>query len=206
MKYLFEFDDYKSRESQTRTKPLSEEEFLQLLKSECKNFSFSNDLLWRGTNDRFGKFGLYLEAERKQTIGNYNYKDFFDMRREYPVPRYKSLIGSTEKNGAEYLSSQGSVYLVIPFDNVNIIFAGAPDLALWSKKGQTFTDDLFVMTEYEIDFKVPTDKLWSIFRSSKLKDFEGIITSKNLGFEYFTNGNCLLLAEDKVEWLRSNLQ
>ena len=134
MKFLLEFDDYKSRESETRTKPLTEEEFLEILKTNCKNFSFSNDQLWRGTNNRFGSLGLYLEAERKGTIGNFNYKDFFDVRKDYIVPRYKSLIGSTEPIGAEYLGSVGNLYLIIPFDDANIVFAGASDLALWSNQ------------------------------------------------------------------------
>ena len=203
MRYLFEFDDYKSRESKTRTKSLTDEEFLSLLRNECKNFTFSNDLLWRGTKNSFGKFGIYLEAERAKTIGDYSYKDFFNFRKEYPVPRYKSLIGSTEKEGAEFLASEEHLYLVIPFDNISIIFAGSPDLALWSKKDQEFTDKLFIMKQYEKDFKVPTDDLFSILRGSKLSSYEDIFKSKKLGFEYFTNGSCLLLAEDKVEWLRS---
>lgn len=92
MIYLLEFNDYVDRKSETRTKPLSEEEFLEILKTKCKNFSFSNDQLWRGTNKSFGDYGLYLEKERKGTIGKYNYKDFFDVRKDYIVPRYKSLI------------------------------------------------------------------------------------------------------------------
>jgi hypothetical protein len=28
---------------------------------------------------------------------------------------------------------------------------------------------------------------------------------KNLGFEYFTNANCLMIKEDKIEWLKSNI-
>jgi hypothetical protein len=206
MKFLLEFNDYQSRSSKTRTKPLSEEEFLELLKTNCKNFSFNNDQLWRGTNNKFGSFGLYIESERKGTIGKYSYKDFFDIRKDYIVPRYKSLIGSTEPNGAEYLASGRNVYLVIPFDEANIVFAGAPDLALWSKVGQEFTDDLFVLETYLKDFKVPNEKLWSIFSSSKLGSFSNKIKEKNLGFEFFTNSSCLLLSKGKVDWLRSVLK
>ena len=206
MKFLLEFDDYKSRESETRTKPLTEEEFLEILKTNCKNFSFSNDQLWRGTNNRFGSLGLYLEAERKGTIGNFNYKDFFDVRKDYIVPRYKSLIGSTEPIGGEYLGSVGNLYLIIPFDDANIVFAGASDLALWSKLGQEFSDNLFVLETYVKGFKVPNEKLWSIFSSSKLGSFSNKIKGKNLGFEFFTNSPCLLLSKDKVDWLRGIIQ
>ena len=206
MIFLLEFDDYKERESKTRTKSLSEEEFLKTLKTNCKNFSFDNDQLWRGTNNRFGSYGLYLEAERKGTIGEYSYKDFFDVRKDYIVPRYKSLIGSTEFNGAEHLSSEDSVYLVIPFDDSNIVFAGAPDLALWSRKKQDFTDKLFILETYVKDFKIPYDKLWSILLSSTLSGFENIIKKQKLGFEFFTNSKCLLLSKDKVDWLKSILK
>jgi len=147
-----------------------------------------------------------LEAERKGTIGNFNYKDFFDFRKDYIVPRYKSLIGSTEPNGAEYLGSEGNLYLIIPFDDANIVFAGASDLALWSKLGQEFSDNLFVLETYVKSFKVPNEKLWSIFSSSKLGSFSNKIKDKNLGFEFFTNSPCLLLSKDKVDWLRSIIQ
>jgi len=205
MRHILEFNDYKVRESKTRTKPLSEEEFLDIIKNECKNFSFNNDMLWRGTNNTFGKLGLYMESNRKGTIGNYNYKDFFDVRKDYLVPRYKSLIGSTEPNGAEYLSSDKQVYLVIPFDESNIIFAGSPDLALWSKVNQNFTDELFILQQYTKNFKIPTDKLFDILNGSKLSSTIGKINQMNLGFEFFTNSNCLLLSQDKVDWLKSKL-
>ena len=141
MRLILEFEEFKTKESKTRTKPLNEDDLLRIINENCKNFSFNNDLLWRGTNRHFGDFGIWFESERKGTIGDYSYKKFFDDRKGYPVPRYKSLIGSTQKGGASYLSSDGSVYMVIPFDNSQIVFAGSPDLGLWSKTGQSFSDD-----------------------------------------------------------------
>lgn len=38
MNFLFEFNDFKERESKTRTKPLSDEEFLEIVKNNCKIF------------------------------------------------------------------------------------------------------------------------------------------------------------------------
>lgn len=209
MKHLVLFEDFEnliSRESRTRTKPLSEDEFLGLMKENCKQFSFSNDQLWR-KSERFGDqhgnkdFGLFLSAERKGTIGNYNYKNFFDLRRGYPVPRYKSLIGSTSKIGADRLGSGSINYLVIPFDDAQLIFAGTPDLAFWSKKDQEFSDDLFIMKNYSYDFKVPHQELESIKNSSKLSDFK----LSDFGFEFFTTSPCLLIHESKVDWLKDNL-
>lgn len=201
---LFEnFEDLISRKSNTRTKPLSEDEFLELIKENCKQFSFSNDQLWRKSDDYFGGMGIFFEAERRGTIGNFNYKTFFDLRREYPVPRYKSLIGSTTKEGADYFGSGNKNYLVIPFDNSQIVFAGSPDLALWSKIDQEFSDDLFTMKNYSYNFKVPNQKLESIKMSSKLSSWSNKI--QKFGFEFFTTSPCLLIHESKVDWLKDNL-
>lgn len=202
MRFILEFKDYSERESKTRTKSLSEEEFLEILKKECSQFSFENDQLYRGTNNSFGEFGLFLESERKGTIGQYSYKDFFDDRKGYPVPRYKSLIGTTTKLG-KIFASESNLYLVIPFDNAEIVFAGSPDIAIWSKKGQEFTDDLFILEKYKNNFKVPVDKLTSIRNSSTIKDYDTKL--EKYGFEFFTNSNCLLLDIDKVDWLKAKM-
>jgi hypothetical protein len=202
MKFILEFNEYSDRESQTRTKGLSREEFLQILKKECSQFSFSNDQLYRRTNKSFGKFGLFLEAERKGTIGKYSYTDFFDMRRGYPVPRYKSLIGSTSLDGAAYFGSESTVYLVIPFDNSEIVFAGSPDLAIWSKSKQEFTDDLFILEKYKSNFKIPLNKLEFIRNTSSLSSYTSL---DKYGFEFFTNSSCLLLDIKEIDWLKEEL-
>jgi hypothetical protein len=204
MKYLKIYEDFqslddiKSKHSETRTKALSEDEFLEVFRKECKNFSFLNDQLWRCSNNSFGRFGLFFETERKGTIGTYNYKDFFDLRNDYPVPRYKSLIGSTTREGADLFGSGSNNYLVIPFDNSKLVFAGSPDLALWSRTGEKFCDSLFIMKEYEKGFRVPIEKLESIRNSSSLGRYKNL---DKYGFEFFTNGNCLLLEESKISWL-----
>ena len=92
--------------------------------------------------------------------------------------------------------------MVIPFDNSQIVFAGSPDLALWSKIGQEFTDDLFVMCEYTKNFRIPIEELISIRNDSKLG---GIKKVEPLGFEFFTTSPCLLIHESKINWLRNNL-
>lgn len=207
MKYLKSFNesadlsDLSTRISGTRTKSISSEEFLEILNNSCKNFSFENDQLWRNSGS-FGNFGLFFEAERKGTIGTYNYKTFFDLRKEYPVPRYKSLIGSTTLKGANYFGSGSKNYLVIPFDNSQIVFAGSPDLAIWSKVDQEFTDDLFIMKEYDKNFKVPQLELESIRNSSKLSSWTKL---PEFGFEFFTTSPCLLIHESQVDWLRGSI-
>ena len=83
MKYLKIFEDFPNNfasvESKSRTKPLTDEEFLKIFNENCKNFSFMNDQLWRKSNREFGQLGLFLEKERRGTIGKYNYKTFFDL-------------------------------------------------------------------------------------------------------------------------------
>lgn len=202
MEIILEFNEFFDRESKTRTKPVTEDEFLEIIRENCKNFSFMNDVLWRKSNRSFGDLGLFSEKERKQTIGNYNYKEFFDLRKDYPVPRYKSLIGSTSKEGADFFGSDSDMYMVIPFDNSQIVFAGTPDLALWSKLGQEFIDNLFTMKEYSKGFQVPVDELSLIRDKSKLGSFE---KAKKLGFEFFTTSPCLLIHESKIDWLRNNI-
>ena len=202
MKFILEFNDYVNRESSTRTKSLSKEEFLKILKSECSQFSFDNDQLYRRTNKTFGEFGIFFESERKGTIGQYSYKNFFNMRKGYPVPRYKSLIGSTSLDGADHFGSDSTLYLVIPFDNSEIVFAGSPDLALWSKSKQKFTDDLFILQKYKDNFKIPISRLESIRNSSSLSSYT---TLDKYGFEFFTNSSCLLLDIKEIDWLKKEL-
>lgn len=202
MKLILEFDEFKNRKSESRTKSLSDTEFLSIFNENCKNFSFENDQLWRRVVNKFGNYGLFIEDERAGTIGDYNYKDFFDNRKDYPVPRYKSLIGSTTKMGANYFGSGNADYLVIPFDDTNIVFAGTPDMAFWDKEHVSYFDELFIMRKYDAGFKVPVNELNTIFSSTSLSHYK---TLGKYGFEFFTNGNCLLLHEEKINWLKENI-
>jgi len=197
-KFILEYNSYKN----SRCEDLNEGSFLDIFFRECSNFSFENDQLWRSKGP--GELQLFRESERRWTIGKYDYKEFFDLRRGYPVPRYKSLIGSTTIEGAKYFGSMGgSVFLVIPFDDSNIVFAGCPDIAIWSKviPKIEFTDDLFIMKQYEKNFRVPNNELFKILsRSKPLSDNKRLLT---YGYEFFTNSNCLLLPESKIDWLKS---
>ena len=204
MKIILEFQEFIDRESRTRTKGLNEEEFLEVFRENCKNFSFDNDMLWRNSNN-FGDFGLFFEKDRNGTIGTYNYKDFFDDRKEYIVPRYKSLIGSTTKEGAEYFGSNNNTYIVIPFDGANIVFSCSPDLALLSKTKQEFSDSLFLLKQYDAGFKAPVSELFDIMSNTTISSLIDTSIKKNLGFEYFTNANCLMIKEEKIGWLKNNI-
>jgi hypothetical protein len=204
MKRILEFQEFMDRESKTRTKGLNEEEFLEVFRENCKNFSFDNDMLWRNSNN-FGDFGLFFEEARRGTIGTYNYKDFFDDRKDYTVPRYKSLIGSTTKEGAEAFASDTNTYIVIPFDGANIVFSCTPDLALLAKTKQEFSDSLFLLKQYDTGFKSPVSELFEIMSHTTISSYRDMFVKRNLGFEYFTNANCLMIKEDKIGWLKNNI-
>ena len=201
---ILEFQEFIDRESKTRTRGLNEQEFLEVFRENCKNFSFDNDILWRNSSN-FGDFGLFFEEARRGTIGTYNYKDFFDDRKDYTVPRYKSLIGSTTKEGAETFGSDVNTYIVIPFDGANIVFSCTPDLAFLSKTKQEFLDSLFLLKQYDAGFKSPVSELFEIMSHTTISSYRDTFVEKNLGFEYFTNANCLMIKEEKIGWLKNNI-
>lgn len=204
MERILEFQEFMDRESRTRTKGLNEQEFLEVFRENCRNFSFDNDMLWRNSNN-FGDFGLFFEKDRNGTIGTYNYKDFFDDRKDYIVPRYKSLIGSTTKEGSVAFASTSTTYIVIPFDGANIVFSCSPDLALLSKMKQEFSDSLFLLKQYDVGFKAPVSELFDIMSNTTISSLIDTSIKKNLGFEYFTNANCLMIKEEKIAWLKNNI-
>ena len=159
MKYLFSYKIFENKE--TRTSPLSEEEFISSLKLNCSQFNFENDQLYRGCGD-ITNYAFYHEEARKATYGtDYPYHVFFNSRNEYPVPRFKSLIGSTSLMAANFLGEMStSVYLIIPFDNSKIIFCPTPDMAMGvRKKDVTYTDEMFTMMEYSSNFHIDKQEI-----------------------------------------------
>lgn len=105
--------------------------------------------------------------------------------------------------GAEYLATNEglkNIHLVIPFDNTQIVFAPTPDMDILPKFVKEYTDDMFIMKEYSNNFKLPEE-----FLKRKCIEITGskYYNFKDYGFEFFTNGNCLLLKKDKIDWLKS---
>lgn len=203
MRFILEYNEVKK----TRCKDLTPNEFLDIFFKECNNFSFDNDQLWRSKSVN-NSLQLFKESTRKDTFGNFDwYKNFFELRRGYPVPRYRSLIGSTTEIGAKSLSSTNEQQtIIIPFDGSNIVFSSVCDVLVYNKKGISMSDDLFIMKTYDKNFKVPKSELDSI--NLNLKDIndshiKSIIKSTDkYGFEFFTNANCLILPKSEIEWLK----
>lgn len=74
---------------------------------------------------------------------------------------------------------------------------------MWSRVKQEFTDDLFVLSKYNKDFKIPENKLISILNSSKLSTWN--LKMEKYGFEFFTNSSCLLLDVKEIDWLENKM-
>jgi hypothetical protein len=207
MKYLFSYKIFENKE--TRTSPLSEEEFISSLKLNCSQFNFENDQLYRGCGD-ITNYAFYHEEARKGTYASgYPHHDFFNARNEYPVPRFKSLIGSTSLMAANFLGEMStSVYLIIPFDNSKIIFCPTPDMAMGvrsRKKDVTYTDEMFTMMEYSSNFHIDKQEI------QKKMDLLAQQTGRQIsigkaGVEFFTNADCLLykLGDKKTPVVDSN--
>lgn len=193
-----------------RVKGLSEEEFLDILRNNCKNFSFENDLLWRSKKSE-APLQLFEPEFRSNTNNVLAFPDFFNKIEnddEYPVARKKSLIGCTKKELSQMLVCD-DVFLVIPFDDSEIVFCPAMDLwALADNRrakekltvgGREISKEHFVKTTYTKGFKIPFNELLKI-PNNKLK-------AGNYGdaSEFFISNPCLLIHESKIAWLKENI-
>jgi len=205
-------------EELNRTKQLNEEEFLEILKSNCKNFSFDSDLLWRS---KYKKYDLELFTPAPRNADPLAFKDFFNEiehdTEEYPVVRKNSLIGGTNKEICKFLVNS-DIYLVIPFDNSEIVFCPVCDL--WGLRdrsgsiknsdqvsGKRISKDNFIKTNYTENFKVPFSELDTL-PNSKVYLGSGLAPNyKGEGAcEFFTSSPCLLVHESKVDWLKEKLK
>ena len=189
-----------------RTKELSEEEFLEILNTKCKNFSFMNDLLWRGKPK---KYDLELFEPGYRNTKGMTFVNFFNKIEndpDYPVVRKKSLIGGTHKENVERIT-EFKTYMVIPFDNSEIVFCPIIDLMGIQddpksgklKDGSPVTKDVFVKVPYTKNFQVPKTEIEIIRSKYKLRG------SRETGYEFFTSSPCLLVYDDKINWLRNNI-
>ena len=186
-----------------RTRELSDEELLQILSENCKNFSFGNDLLWRCKDKKFD-LELYEPAGRKAKP--LAFPEFFNKIENdpgFPVARKKSLIGGTKPDIIKKLVCN-DMYLVIPFDNSPIVFC--PIVDLWAldddrkRASEEYIDDKpvsgenFIMVNYTKDFKIPLRELSRLPKANLIH-----------GSEFFTSSPCLMVYESRIDWLKSQL-
>ena len=183
----------------SRTKEINGADLLQMLEENCKNFSFENTQLWRSKTKKYN-FELFKPGPRN--ADPLAFKDFFnDIEHnidEYPVVRKNSLIGGTDKEICKKLVCN-DVYLVIPFDDSEIVFC--PIMDMWAMGddrrnlsgknmlvgGKPISKDNFTKVSYTENFKY-LDK-----------------SKGGHGCEFFISSPCLLVHEDKIEWLKKNI-
>lgn len=182
---------------------IDEEEFFNLLNTNCKNFSLDNDPLYRGDMKDF-QFMLHTPEERN-TRG-ISYVDFFKEKEKdtekYPVVRKNSSMGVGGGNPEKMKSmagvlggdwdDDGNVYRVIPFDNSKMVFCPVVDLNMLEYLGKmkNVVDENFIMVEYTKNFKVPSDELKQIAKRLLRNKFNINAVS---AFEFFISSPCLLI-------------
>jgi hypothetical protein len=97
--------------------------------------------------------------------------------------------------------------MVIPFDESEIVFCPIIDLMGIQdspklgklKDGSPVTKNVFVKVSYTKDFKVPVTEIETIRDRYKLRG------SRVTGYEFFTSSPCLLVYDDKINWLKDNI-
>ncbi len=116
------------------SKSLTEEEFNQILKTSCKNWTKSKTSLYRGQVD----LGPYVYTDPKGTyrtsIEDVNtHVELIDNLPSWEgYPKYsEAIIGST----INIVSGYGKVYEIVPFDNIDI--AICPKRNIWDSFGHT---------------------------------------------------------------------
>jgi hypothetical protein len=212
MKYLKRFEESLAGIDQSlpvmeRTKKLSEEEFIQILNDKCKNFSFNSDLLWRNKKKKNDLELFNPNPRNAKPVAFPNFFNEIEKDPDYPVVRKKSLIGGTNKNLLKDFVELDN-YLVIPFDNSEIVFC--PVFDLWAlvddrKSGREIVNNEpiskkhFVKVEYTKNFTIPNDKLDFIINNY----YKKYLGKQEYGYEFFTSSPCLLVHESKVDWLKS---
>jgi hypothetical protein len=183
-----------------RTKKLDQWDFLDILNENCKNFSFENTQLWRS---RVKKYDLELFTPAPRNADPLAFKDFFNEIEfntdEYPVVRKNSLIGGTNKEICKTLVGC-DMYLVIPFDNSEIVFCPMMDMWAMSDDRRNYSGKNMMVNGRPIS----KDNFTKV---SYTKDFQYLDKGKSdNGCEFFISSPCLLVHESKIDWLKENLK
>ena len=190
-----------------RSKDISEEEFLDILRTRCQNFSFSNDPLYR-IKIRKGDLQLFTPMPRNAIpVAFPNFFNEIENDPEYPVVRKNSLIGGTNLEILKRLVDDVPPYHVIPFDGSELVFCPVADL--WgldddksARKqligGKKPGKENFIKVTYEKAFRIPSSEL------NTLPNAKGK-TRMGEAYEFFTSSPCLLIHDSKMGWLRNNI-
>lgn len=187
-------------ETLKRTEELNDSDFLDILNNNCKNFSFENTQLWRS---RLKKYDLELFTPAPRNADPLAFKDFFNEIEfntdEYPVVRKNSLIGGTDKAICKQLVGC-DMYLVIPFDDSEIVFCPMMDMWAMSDDRRNYNGKSMMVNGRPVS----KDNFTKV---SYTKNFKYLDKGKsNNGCEFFISSPCLLVHESKIDWLKENLK
>lgn len=181
MKYLLEYNSFidtidfadVTDGTKSRSKPLTEEQFIKIFNENCKNFSFNNTQLYRGVFLKHNTDFFYINpiAERGETEfmkkaikrTEYNTKLREDPDYSHLPDRNKCVIGSTHPKGAmitigdltsDYIQ-EDRTFILIPFDNIEIAIAPILDIqALSNIRKHLFKPENFILKKYTKNFKI----------------------------------------------------
>jgi hypothetical protein len=209
---LFASTDYKLPEYE-RSRDISEEEFLEILRTHCQNFSLDNDPLYRMKSKK-GDLQLFTPMPRNaKPVAFPKFFNDIENNPDYPVIRKNSLIGGTNLTVLKVLISDIPPYHVIPFDGSELVFCPVMDLwaladdpSKWNHRrgenqligGKEPGMENFIKVTYEKGFRIPSVEL------NKLPNAKGK-TKMGEAYEFFISSPCLLIHDSKMDWLRNNL-
>jgi len=206
MKFILEFNSFIDKieiaDTTSRSKPLTEEEFIEIFNTNCKNFNFDNTQLYRGVElDKNSNFfytnPLNSDRDFKQRwikSSDYNVKLTEDPQFKDLPSRYNCLIGSTSKNGAMITFNsfwnvlEDKLFIIIPFDNTEIAVAPVFDLAGFKRMIKPVNDmerSDFELLRYTKSFNIKHESLKPIHSK-----------------EIWTSGRCLLVRYTELEKLK----
>jgi len=215
MKFILEFNSFIDKielaYSETRSKPLTEDEFIEIFNTNCKNFSFDNTQLYRGVIlDKSSNF-FYINPLNSSDRGHSAYSAEYIKKTDYNIKltedpqfkdlpsRHKCLIGSTNIHAA--MITVGSslqnveddkMFIIIPFDNIEIAVAPVLDLIGFENKIRPLKDmkrSDFKLLRYTNNFNIKHE-------SSQISG----------GKEIWTSGRCLLVRYTELEKLKKLIE
>lgn len=190
-----------------RSRDISEEEFLDILRTHCQSFSLDNDPLYR-IKSKKGDLQLFTPMPRNASpVAFPNFFNEIENDPDYPVIRKNSLIGGTNLRVLKALIEDIPPYHVIPFDGSELVFC--PVMDLWALADNRNTKDQlisgkkpgkenFIKVTYEKGFKIPSVEL------NQLPNAKGK-TKMGEAYEFFTSSPCLLIHDSKMNWFINNL-
>lgn len=192
----------------SRGSSLTEEEFNQVLKSFCRNWTKAKTSLYRGKKDTgpylyFDPTGTYRKSIDEENT-HVEMMDNLPSWQNYP--KYsQSIIGISSYQMSEDYSEKS--YEIIPFDNIDI--AICPKSTIWDSFGGFGNDDAIIMTHRFLENNNINGDIWESDGKTIEDHLKGLINiNQDQEFikqasEYFKKNN--ITGEDCYKFLNDYL-